>query len=73
MRQIKRGHFECKDKSHWLYERGDMECTSGDDKVTLAITEEHAMDSYNQEFTCEAVLDRETAERLRDWLMEVLS
>lgn len=41
--------------------------------LSIAVSEERAMDSYNQTFECSAFLARADAERLRDYLTEVLA
>ena len=43
------------------------------DELTIAVTQEQAVDSYNQTFECTAYLSRQDAERLRDYLVKVLS
>lgn len=40
--------------------------------VMIAVSEEHAMDSYNQEFECSIHLPEEQAKRLRDLLNQWL-
>lgn len=57
----------------WDVPDGSMEVTSGPHGVTFEVTDECAVDSYNSEFTCGALLPRSEAERLRDWLIDVLS
>ncbi len=42
------------------------------DGLSVAVSDEKAVDSYNSTFECCAFLDREDAERLRDYLMDVL-
>lgn len=69
-RPVTRGSFEfC---PPWMVEGEELEATSGEQGVTISVTEEKAVDSYNSYFTCAAVLPRADAERLRDWLIEVL-
>lgn len=71
---MKRGHFEFKpDPDIYHDEDGELEIVTGDHGVTISVTQERAVDSYNWMFTCEALLPRVEAERLRDWLNEVLS
>ena len=55
------------------YDCGLMAATSGEHGVTFEITEDKAVGSYNEEFTCASCLSRSEATRLRDWLTEVLS
>lgn len=71
----RRSYFKFADSRPWsdMDRRGDLEVTSGEQGVTISITEEHAVDSYNQVFTCAAVLPRVVAEDFRNWLNEVLS
>lgn len=70
----KRGTFEFHPVGANIFDSdGTMEVTSGDHGVTFSVTEEKAVDSYNEMFTCKAVLPRVEAERLRDWLTEILS
>jgi hypothetical protein len=38
--------------------------------LTVSVSEEHAMDSYNQTLECTVALDAKQAERLRDLLNE---
>jgi hypothetical protein len=57
----------------WDGSDGELEAVAGDHCVTISVTDEQAVDSYNQTFTCEALLPRPEAERLRDWLIEMLS
>lgn len=40
--------------------------------LSIAISDEKAMDSYNQTFECAAFLNRAEAERLRDFLIQEL-
>ena len=37
--------------------------------ILIAVTEEKAMDSYNQEFECKLYASAEQATALRDWLL----
>jgi hypothetical protein len=71
----KRAHFEFKPDGprRWDGSDGELEAVAGDHCVTISVTDEQAVDSYNQTFTCEALLPRPEAERLRDWLIEMLS
>lgn len=49
-----------------------MEVVSSEKYVGFCVTEEHAMDSYNQKFTCSIYLDRKEATKVRDFLNECL-
>jgi hypothetical protein len=44
----------------------------GPELITLSISEEQAMDSYNSTFTCSVRLDDATARALRDHLSQLL-
>jgi hypothetical protein len=71
---MKRGTFEFTPKPEKYDDPdGSMAVVSWEAGVAFAVTEDKAVDSYNSEFTCEAVLPRAEAERLRDWLIEMLS
>ncbi len=51
----------------WL--DGDAEFVAlKDGGLAISVTEEKAVDSYNQEFTCRAKLTAEDVEKLRKWL-----
>lgn len=51
----------------------ELEITSGFQGVTIAVTQEKAMDSYNETFTCSVTLSSDDAVRaLRDWLTAAL-
>lgn len=71
---VKRGTFEFKPTVEGIFDPdGELEVCSGEQGVTVSVTQERAVDSYNAYFTCESVLPRAEAERLRDWLIEVLT
>lgn len=42
------------------------------DGLTISVAEERAMDSYNETFECTVCLSREEAERMRDYLNDIL-
>jgi hypothetical protein len=71
-----RGYFEFKDTRNWLDAHGDLEAeieaVSGQQGITISVTQEHSVSSYNETFTCTAVLPLAEAIRFRDWLNEVL-
>ena len=68
-----RDHFAFTPEVRNWYENGELEAVAGEQGVTISVTQEQAVDSYNSSLTCEAVLPRSDAERLRDWLIKVLS
>jgi len=43
-----------------------------DGRLSISVSQEQAVDSYNQMFSCTTILTREDAMRLRDWLIEQL-
>lgn len=51
----------------------EIELTVAEDSIEVAVTEEQAMDSYNQDFTCRFYLTREEAEQVRDLLIKALA
>lgn len=50
-----------------------IEMTSGDHGLTISITDDHAVDGYNAEFTTELTMPREVVRHLHAWLGEMLS
>lgn len=68
-----RGYFEYKETSRSAFADGDLlEATAGDHGISISVTEEKAVGSLNEEFTCTATLPRADAIRFRDWLNEML-
>lgn len=52
------------------FDDAELEAVATDDHVRFSVTEEKAMDSYNQTFTCNVNLPLDQARSLRDWLTE---
>ncbi len=52
---------------------GLLAITSSEDGILVEVTDDVACDSYNTEACCRTLLPRADAERLRDWLIEVLA
>lgn len=50
-----------------------LECVAWDGNLTIAVSDEKSYDSYNMDVTCAITLERKQAERLRDWLVEMLT
>ena len=64
-----RAYFEWKEVPENCFDcDSELEVISDDDSVTISVTEEKAVDSYNATFTCSVRLPRETARTLRDFL-----
>jgi hypothetical protein len=49
------------------FEEGSQFTVDGD-KLIVSVSDEQAVDSYNQSFTCTHTMTREQAVKLRDWL-----
>lgn len=58
--------FQSEDESGW--DNGFIEVTAYPDGLTVEVTQDKAVDSYNQQFTCGVTLSREKAVELRDML-----
>lgn len=71
---MKRAVFECRSppKRKYYDPDGTLEITSGDHGLTVEVTDDAACNSYNIEVCAQALVSRADAERLRDWLIEVL-
>ena len=60
-------------KRHDNWDDAEIEVVSGDQGVTVSVSEEQAMDSYNRTFTCQYVLTQDEAFALWVWLGGVLA
>ena len=52
----------------WGFEEGAQFSVDGDG-IIVSVSEEQAVDSYNQSFECNMTMTRRQAEKLRDWLV----
>jgi hypothetical protein len=66
---MNRIHFEWTNPNDF---DNELEVVSGDHGLTISVTDEKAMDSYNSNFTCEIVLPREVAIALNNAISEAL-
>ena len=54
------------------FEEGVIFAVLNDGGVAINVTEEQAVDSYNDSFTCTASLTVDQAVELRDWLVKMI-
>lgn len=43
-----------------------------DGGIRISVAEEHAVDSYNQSFTCSITMSRQQVRKLHKWLTKIL-
>jgi len=66
---MNRTHFEWTNPND---SDNELEVVSGEDGLTISVTDEKAVDSYNSNFTCEIVLPREAVIALHKVIAKAL-
>ncbi len=71
---MKRDTFEFSpDGTKLLRPDGLLDITSSEDGILIEVTDDVACGSYNTEACCRTLVPKADAERLRDWLIDVLA